>query len=140
MKNQHLFLILTVFLFSACSQTELPVFDDSVQSLLLYLPTQEKGNLAQRTANPVETAAWQNWLAQYGKTFRARKINEFRVSELPRWCIRFNNHQNGETVFCRYGGAHGTNGRIDYGLEVLSDDNEALAAADKLIRNSTQQQ
>lgn len=126
------FMIIVFLSLSACSRTQLPVFDDSMQNLRLSLPTQQLGYLQQRTANPAETAAWRNWLIQYGKTFRARKIDEFRVSELPHWCIHFNNNQNGETVFCRYGG------RIDYGLEVLSNHHEALVAADKLIANSNQ--
>lgn len=126
------FMIMVLLSFSACSHTELPVFDDSMKNLWLSLPTQTLGNLKQRQATPAETAAWQNWLMKYGKIFRARKIDEFRVSELAHWCIRFDNNQNGETVFCRYGG------RIDYGLEVLSNHHEALVAADKLIENSNQ--
>ena len=125
---------------AACSfnaKTILPANQYIVQMEISQRDTQ--GNLSARPATAAEKAQWQAWLQQYGSSFRKRGWMEIKVSELPLWCIILTNQPQQTFALCRYAGAYGQLGKIEYGMDGILDHAAALHAADKLIKTSGEQ-
>lgn len=128
---------LLIFTLTACSfhtQSILPYQTQIIQLNISQHNTQ--GLLSSRPATTAEIAQWQAWLQQYSSKFRQRNWLEIKVSELPLWCIQIITQSQQTLVLCRYTGAYGQLGKIEYGMNGILDHIPAVQAADNMIQIS----
>lgn len=127
-------LILTLMACSFHTQPVLPHHPHIAQ--LKISQHNSQGLLPSRPASATEILQWQAWLQQYSSQFRQRGWLEIKVSELPLWCIQITTQVQQTLALCRYAGAYGQLGKIEYGMNGILDHATAVQAADYLIQTS----
>ena len=127
-------LILTL---TACSFHTQPVLPHHSHIAQLKISQRNAQGLSlSRPASAAEILQWQAWLQQYSSQFRQRGWLEIKVSELPLWCIQITTPAQQTLALCRYAGAYGKLGKIEYGMNGILDHAAAVQAADYLIQTS----